>query len=73
MVQSWFGEPTPQRAGRAKRVVRVTAKEPKAGDFYSAILKVSCGFLRGSSGIEFDDEQNFMVAGCAGRTSLEPP
>ncbi|HWG87006.1 MAG TPA: PadR family transcriptional regulator [Candidatus Acidoferrales bacterium] len=44
MVKTWLGEPTPQRGGRAKRVVHVTAKGAKAaGDFYCAVVKVSRG------------------------------
>src|ERR1700750_605956 len=43
-LKSWMGEATPQRGGRAKRMVRVTAKGVKAAtDFYNAITKVSRG------------------------------
>jgi len=43
-VQTWMGEATPQRGGRRKRRVRVTAngvREAKA--FYDAIVRVSEG------------------------------
>src|SRR5258708_14166118 len=43
-LKTWMGEATPQRGGRAKRMVRVTAKgvqEAKA--FYNAVTQVSSG------------------------------
>ena len=44
LVKTWLGEPTPQRGGRAKRVVRVTAKGARAAsDFYAAVVSVSRG------------------------------
>src|SRR5438552_3682925 len=43
-VKTWMGDPTPERGGRPKRMVRVTAKGVKAaGDFYGAIIRVSRG------------------------------
>lgn len=44
LVETWMGEATPQRGGRAKRMVRVTAKgvaEAKA--FYNAVARASRG------------------------------
>src|SRR5215470_18928918 len=44
LIKTWLGEPTPQRGGRAKRVVRVTAKGARAAsDFYAAVVSVSRG------------------------------
>jgi PadR family transcriptional regulator PadR len=44
LVKTWMGDPTPQRGGRAKRMVRVTAKgELAAKDFYEAVTRVSRG------------------------------
>ena len=43
-VKTWMGEATPQRGGRPKRMVRVTAKgTQEATAFYSAITRVSRG------------------------------
>jgi PadR family transcriptional regulator, regulatory protein PadR len=43
-LKTWMGEATPQRGGRSKRMVRVTAKGIRAAsDFYSAIIRVSRG------------------------------
>jgi PadR family transcriptional regulator, regulatory protein PadR len=42
LVKTWMGEATPQRGGRAKRMVRVTPKGVQAAkDFYSAVMRVS--------------------------------
>src|SRR5450755_2895230 len=44
LVKTWMGEATPQRGGRAKRMVRVTPKGVQAAkDFYDAITRVSRG------------------------------
>jgi PadR family transcriptional regulator, regulatory protein PadR len=41
-VKTWMGDSTPQRGGRAKRMVRVTAKGSRAASaFYLAIMRVS--------------------------------
>ena len=41
-VKTWMGDSTPQRGGRAKRMVRVTAKGSHAASaFYLAIMRVS--------------------------------
>jgi DNA-binding PadR family transcriptional regulator len=43
-VQTWMGDPTPQRGGRPKRMVRVTAKGAReAAAFYTAVMRVSRG------------------------------
>jgi len=44
LLETWMGESTPRRGGRAKRMVRVTAQGLKAGAaFYSAVKRVSRG------------------------------
>ena len=41
-VKTWMGEATPERGGRAKRKVRVTAKGvQEAAAFYRAIRRIS--------------------------------
>jgi DNA-binding PadR family transcriptional regulator len=43
-IKTWMGDPTPQRGGRPKRRVRVTAKGVRAAsDFYGAVSRVSRG------------------------------
>jgi PadR family transcriptional regulator len=43
-LKTWMGDATPQRGGRAKRMVRVTAKGIKeATNFYDAVARVSRG------------------------------
>ena len=44
LLKTWMGDTTPQRGGRAKRMVRVTAKGIQAStDFYNAVMRVSRG------------------------------
>src|SRR5437667_12716757 len=44
LLKTWMGEATPQRGGRAKRMVRVTAKGTTAASaFYNAVTRVSRG------------------------------
>jgi len=44
LIETWMGEATPQRGGRAKRMVRVTAAGIRsATEFYNAIRQVSRG------------------------------
>ena len=44
LVQTWMGEATPQRGGRAKRMVRVTARGARqAAQFYRAVVRASRG------------------------------
>ena len=43
-VKTWMGDPTPQRGGRPKRMVRVTAKGIQAATvFYNAVTRASRG------------------------------
>lgn len=43
-IKTWMGDPTPERGGRPKRMVRVTAKGIQAAtDFYTAVMRVSRG------------------------------
>ncbi len=43
-IKTHMGDPTPQRGGRPKRMVRVTAKGVQAAsDFYAAVQRVSRG------------------------------
>jgi DNA-binding PadR family transcriptional regulator len=43
-LKTWMGEATPQRGGRAKRMVRVTPQGVHAAkDFYDAVIRVSRG------------------------------
>jgi PadR family transcriptional regulator, regulatory protein PadR len=49
LLKTWMGEPTAQRGGRAKRMVRVTPKGVQAAkEFYETVLRVS----RGASWVE---------------------
>jgi DNA-binding PadR family transcriptional regulator len=44
LVKTWMGDPTPQRGGRPKRMVRVTAQGIRAArDFYDAMMRASRG------------------------------
>lgn len=44
LIKTWMGDPTPQRGGRPKRMVRVTAKGARAASaFYDAVVRVSRG------------------------------
>lgn len=44
LVKTWMGDPTPQRGGRSKRMVSVTANGIRAAsDFYVAVKRVSRG------------------------------
>ncbi len=43
-LKTWMGDATPQRGGRPKRMVRVTAKGIQAAsEFYNAVTRVSRG------------------------------
>ena len=43
-VKTWMGEPTPERGGRSKRLVEVTATGVKeASRFFTAITRISKG------------------------------
>ena len=44
LLKTWMGEPTSQRGGRAKRMVRVTAAGVRsAKEFYDAVTRISRG------------------------------
>lgn len=44
LLETWMGEGTPERGGRAKRMVRVTPKGVQAAKaFYDAVRRVSRG------------------------------
>ena len=44
LIKTWMGNPTPERGGRPKRMVRVTAKGVQAAAaFYNALIRVSRG------------------------------
>lgn len=44
LLETWMGDATPQRGGRAKRMVRVTAVGVReAKSFYEAITRVTAG------------------------------
>lgn len=44
LLKTWMGEATPQRGGRAKRMVQVTPSGVEAArDFYTAVTRVSRG------------------------------
>jgi DNA-binding PadR family transcriptional regulator len=43
-IKTWMGDPSPERGGRAKRMVRITADGVrKARAFYEAVMRVSDG------------------------------
>jgi PadR family transcriptional regulator, regulatory protein PadR len=53
LLKTWMGEATPQRGGRAKRMVRVTPKGVQAAkDFYDSVVRVSrrASWVKGSAG-----------------------
>jgi PadR family transcriptional regulator len=44
LIKTWMGDPTPERGGRPKRMVRVTAKGIHAATtYYRAVTRVSRG------------------------------
>jgi DNA-binding PadR family transcriptional regulator len=44
LIETWMGEATPQRGGRPKRMVRLTAEGRKAAAaFYAAVMRASRG------------------------------
>jgi len=43
-ITTWMGDPTPQRGGRPKRMVRVTVKGIRAAtSFYNTVMRASRG------------------------------
>jgi PadR family transcriptional regulator PadR len=50
LLETWMGEATPQRGGRAKRMVRVTAEGVQAATaFYNSVMRVSRGVSWGAN------------------------
>lgn len=46
LIKTSMGAPTPERGGRAKRMVRITAKGAReARTFYQAVMKASIGAI----------------------------
>ena len=44
LVETWISAPTPQRGGRARRMVRVTGEGALAArEFYEAVVRISRG------------------------------
>ncbi len=44
LIETWMGEATPQRGGRPKRMVRLTANGTQAAtDFYNTVVSASRG------------------------------
>jgi DNA-binding PadR family transcriptional regulator len=44
LLETWMGDATPQRGGRAKRMVRVTPKGVRAAkNFYDTVSRISRG------------------------------
>ena len=44
LIETWMGGATPQRGGRSKRMVRLTAKGQRAAAaFYDAVVRVTRG------------------------------
>lgn len=52
LIRTWMGEPSPERGGRAKKMVRMTAKGVReARAFYDAVTKVSVGAAWATGGV----------------------
>jgi DNA-binding PadR family transcriptional regulator len=52
-VKTSMGEPTPERGGRAKKMVRITAKGVReAQAFYQAVMRVSAGAAWAAEGLK---------------------
>jgi DNA-binding PadR family transcriptional regulator len=50
LIKTWMGDATPQRGGRPKRMVRVTAKGIRAAaEFYETVVAASRGVSWGVS------------------------
>lgn len=44
LIETWMADPTPQRGGRSKRMVRLTARGTReASHFYTAVVRASAG------------------------------
>ena len=52
LLRTWRGEPSPERGGRAKKMVRLTAKGTReAQAFYEAVVRVSVGVAWATEGV----------------------
>jgi DNA-binding PadR family transcriptional regulator len=53
LIETWMGEATPQRGGRPKRMVRVTAKGIRAAAaFYNTVTRASRGVPWQTNGLK---------------------
>ncbi len=53
LINTWMGAATPQRGGRPKRMVRVTAKGMKAAAaFYDTVARASRGLAWGANQVK---------------------
>ena len=44
LIKTWMGDPTPERGGRPKRLVRVTSQgRHAAADFYRTMMRITGG------------------------------
>src|SRR3982074_1646937 len=44
LIKTWMGDATPERGGRAKRMIRVTGKGIRAAsDYYGAVMRARRG------------------------------
>src|SRR5215467_13756423 len=44
LLKTWMGDPTPERGGRPKRMVKLTAKGSReAAAFYKAVVRATAG------------------------------
>lgn len=51
-IRTWMGEPSPERGGRAKKMVRITASGAReAQAFYEAVARVSVGVGWATAGV----------------------
>jgi len=52
LIQTWVGEATAQRGGRAKRMIRITPKGAQAAKtFYDAVVRLSRGVAWETGGV----------------------
>ena len=52
LIRTWMGEPSPERGGRAKKMVRITVRGVReAQAFYLAVSRVSIGTAWASGGV----------------------
>jgi len=52
LIKTWMGEPSPERGGRAKKMVRLTTRGIReAQAFYEAVVRVSMGAAWATAGV----------------------